>query len=130
MYGGYQFTNVAHGFNIDAGIFMSYVGLFSYGKFDNWAYQPSYVEVTYHDHPDRSIDKMAFSFTADGGCEFGKSQTSAAGWYQQGVSCHGNTKDPNSLGSVAQLPPRTYIIGIRPQNLRPESTPSRALSAT
>jgi len=192
MYGGYQFTNVAHGLNIDAGIFMSYVGLFSYYNFDNWAYQPSYVssntpwffegiriqyfptthfkiepwiingwqsygssnsrkglggqlkwtpypwlniisnnyglghddftipgrgrlhtdnsvEVKYYDHPDRSIDKMAFSLTLDGGCEFGKSQTSAAGWYQQGVSCHGNTKDPNSLGSVAQFAPQnTY----------------------
>jgi len=32
-----------HGINIDAGIFMSYVGLFSYYNFDNWAYQPSYV---------------------------------------------------------------------------------------
>jgi len=29
--------------NVDAGIFMSYVGLFSYYQFDNWAYQPSYV---------------------------------------------------------------------------------------
>jgi hypothetical protein len=28
---------------VDAGIFMSYVGLFSYYQFDNWAYQPSYV---------------------------------------------------------------------------------------
>jgi len=27
--------------NVDAGIFMSYVGLFSYYNFDNWAYQPS-----------------------------------------------------------------------------------------
>ena len=33
----------AHGINIDAGIFMSYIGLFSYYNFDNWAYQPSYV---------------------------------------------------------------------------------------
>ncbi len=41
-YGGYHF-NVQHGINIDAGIFMSYVGLFSYYQFDNWAYQPSYV---------------------------------------------------------------------------------------
>src|ERR1700676_4843652 len=35
--------NVQHGVNVDAGIFMSYVGLFSYYQFDNWAYQPSYV---------------------------------------------------------------------------------------
>jgi hypothetical protein len=41
-YGGYHF-NVLHGINVQAGIFMSYVGLFSYYNFDNWAYQPSYV---------------------------------------------------------------------------------------
>jgi hypothetical protein len=41
-YGGYH-LNVMHGINIQAGIFMSYVGLFSYYNFDNWAYQPSYV---------------------------------------------------------------------------------------
>jgi hypothetical protein len=41
-YGGYHF-NVQHGLNVDAGIFVSYIGLFSYYNFDNWAYQPSYV---------------------------------------------------------------------------------------
>ncbi len=41
-YGGYHF-NALHGINVEAGIFMSYVGLFSYYNFDNWAYQPSYV---------------------------------------------------------------------------------------
>lgn len=41
-WGGYHF-NVNHGLNVDAGIFVSYVGLFSYHNFDNWAYQPSYV---------------------------------------------------------------------------------------
>ncbi len=41
-YGGYHF-NVMHGINVDAGIFMSYIGLFSYYQFDNWTYQPSYV---------------------------------------------------------------------------------------
>ncbi len=39
---GYQF-HVNHGLNVDAGIFVSYIGLFSYYNFDNWAYQPSYV---------------------------------------------------------------------------------------
>jgi hypothetical protein len=41
-YGGYHFY---HGnvINLDVVIFMSYVGLFSYYNFDNWAYQPSYV---------------------------------------------------------------------------------------
>lgn len=41
-YGGYH-INALHGINIDAGIFMSYIGLFSYYNADNWAYQPSYV---------------------------------------------------------------------------------------
>jgi len=41
-YGGYHFDKM-HGINVDAGIFMSYIGLFSYYQFDNWAYQPSYV---------------------------------------------------------------------------------------
>jgi hypothetical protein len=41
-YGGYHF-NVSHGLNVDAGIFVSYIGLFSYYNFDNWTYQPSYV---------------------------------------------------------------------------------------
>jgi hypothetical protein len=206
-YGGYQFTNVLHGLNIDAGIFMSYIGLFSYYNFDNWAYQPSYVssntpwffeglrvqifptthlkiepwfingwqsygssnsrkglggqikwtpyswmnivsnnyglghddftlpgrgrlhtdnsiEIKYYDHPEGKIDKMAFSFTADAGCEFGKSQTNATtGYYQQGVSCHGNTSDPNSLGSAAQFngaatypdPAANFAPGINPK---------------
>ena len=41
-YGGYHFDALA-GINVQAGIFMSYVGLWSYYNFDNWTYQPSYV---------------------------------------------------------------------------------------
>lgn len=41
-YGGYHF-NALHGINLQAGIFMSYIGLWSYYNFDNWTYQPSYV---------------------------------------------------------------------------------------
>src|SRR5215469_13526412 len=41
-WGGYHF-NVNHGLNLDAGIFVSYIGLFSFYNFDNWTYQPSYV---------------------------------------------------------------------------------------
>jgi hypothetical protein len=152
-YGGYHW-DVMNGINLEAGIFMSYVGLFSYYNFDNWAYQPSYVssntpwffnglrvqifpsdklkiepwyvngwqsygkfnskpglglqvlyrpngalsmlsntyvvgtdtlgnpnrtrwhsddsiEVKYYDSPERLLDKMAFSITADAGCESG-----------------------------------------------------------
>jgi hypothetical protein len=41
-WGGYHF-DVQHGLNVDAGIFVSYIGLFSYYNFDNWTYQPSFV---------------------------------------------------------------------------------------
>lgn len=163
-YGGYH-IDALHGINVDAGIFMSYVGLFSYYNFDNWAYQPSFVssntpwfftgarlqifpteklkiepwfingwqsyarynnrpgfggqilyrpngsveiisnnygagadtlgvpnrtryhtdnsiEVKYYDHPERMLDKLAFSLTGDAGCESGG-----------GVNCTGNRKD-------------------------------------
>ena len=165
-YGGYHF-NVSHGLNVDAGIFVSYIGLFSYYNFDNWTYQPSFVssntpwffnglrvqwfptnklkiepwvingwqsynkfnghrglggqilyrphewlslvfnnygngtdtlgnpgrsrihtddsvEVRYFNKPDSTgIDKMAFSFTGDLGCEYGG-----------GVTCHGGKGGP------------------------------------
>ena len=41
-YGGYHF-NKMHGINVDAGIFLSYIGLWSFYQFDNWTYQPSFV---------------------------------------------------------------------------------------
>ncbi|HKH97701.1 MAG TPA: outer membrane beta-barrel protein [Candidatus Sulfotelmatobacter sp.] len=164
-YGGYHW-DALHGINVDAGIFMSYVGLFSYYNFDNWAYQPSYVssntpwfftgmriqifpteklkiepwiingwqsyarfngriglggqvlyrptswismlsnnygvgsdalgipnrtrmhtdnsiEIKYFDHPERFLDKMAFTLTGDAGCETGG-----------GVNCLTNQKNP------------------------------------
>jgi len=165
-YGGYHF-NVNHGLNVDAGIFVSYIGLFSYYNFDNWTYQPSFVssntpwffnglriqwfptnklkiepwivngwqsynkfnghrglggqilyrpyewlsmvfnnygngtdtlgvpgrsrlhtddsvEVRYLNNPGNTgISKMAFSFTADAGCEYGG-----------GVTCHGGKAGP------------------------------------
>jgi hypothetical protein len=40
--GGYHW-DVWHGLNVDAGIFMSYVGLFSFDNFENWMYLPSYT---------------------------------------------------------------------------------------
>ena len=162
-YGGYHW-DALDGINLEAGIFMSYIGLFSYYNFDNWTYQPSYVssntpwffngmrvqiypnehlkiepwiingwqsygrfnhrpgiggqvlwrpngwfslvgnqyilgadtlgvpgriryhtddsiQVMYYNHPDRTLDRMAFSLTGDIGCEHGG-----------GVSCAGDSK--------------------------------------
>jgi len=172
-YGGYHW-NVNHGLNLDAGIFVSYIGLFSYYNFDNWAYQPSYVssntpwffngvrvqwfptdklkiepwfingwqsygrfgsrpglggqilyrpkpwlalvfnnygmgedtlgligrsrihtddsvEIKYYDKPTKTLDKMAFSFTADAGCEYGG-----------GVACFGNKKSAGQIVAYKQ----------------------------
>jgi len=219
-YGGYH-INALNGINIDAGIFMSYVGLFSYYNFDNWAYQPSYVssntpwffeglrvqifptphlkiepwlingwqsyasansrkgvggqikwtprpwmniisnnyglghddlyipnrgrihtddsiEIKYFDKPGQTLDKMAFSFTGDMGCEFGG-----------GVSCHGDTaggpkqsfigfmlynrawfkKDTHGLtigGGMINNPGR-YLVLLPPIN--GETAPSAAINA-
>jgi hypothetical protein len=41
-YGGYHW-DVLNGINLDAGIFMSYIGLFSYDNFENWMYLPSFT---------------------------------------------------------------------------------------
>jgi len=41
-YGGYHF-DVDSGINVDAGIFLSYVGLCSYYNYENWTDQASYV---------------------------------------------------------------------------------------
>jgi hypothetical protein len=179
-YGGYHF-NALHGINLDAGIFVSYIGLFSYYNFDNWAYQPSYVssntpwffngvrlqvfptaklkiepwfingwqsygkfnkkpglggqinyrpngavsivlnnygmgtdtlgvpnrtrfhtddsiEVKYYDNPGRLLDKAAFSFTGDLGCESGG-----------GVSCFGNTV--KVVGGQRIVNPKQSFVG-------------------
>jgi hypothetical protein len=42
-FGGYHFGDMHRGVNVEAGLFMSYVGLWSYYNFDNWTYQPSFV---------------------------------------------------------------------------------------
>lgn len=41
-YAGYHF-DVLHGINIDAGMFMSYIGLNSYYQVENWEYQASFT---------------------------------------------------------------------------------------
>jgi hypothetical protein len=191
-YGGYH-INALNGINIDAGIFLSYIGLFSYYNFDNWAYQPSYVssntpwffeglrvqiftsphfkiepwlingwqsygsansrkglggqikwtprpwinlisnnyglghddlyipnrgrihtdnsvEIKYYDHPERFLDKLAFSFTGDLGCEFGPSTATLAG-----VSCHGDKRDalaqPSANFPQGGIDPKQSFVG-------------------
>jgi hypothetical protein len=50
------------------------------------------IQVKYYDNPDKTLDKMAFSFTGDLGCEYGG-----------GVTCHGGKAGPKQafLGWMA-----------------------------
>jgi hypothetical protein len=41
-YAGYHIP-VMNGINIQAGLFLSYIGMWSYYNYDNWTYQPSFV---------------------------------------------------------------------------------------
>jgi len=191
-YGGYH-INALNGINIDAGIFLSYIGLFSYYNADNWAYQPSYVssntpwffeglrvqifptphlkiepwfingwqsygsantrkglggqikwtprpwvniisnnyglghddlyipnrgrihtdnsiEVKYFDRPVQTLDKMAFSFTGDLGCEFGPSTATEAAH-----ACQGDKRDPLAQPSAnfpqGRIDPKQSFVG-------------------
>ncbi len=72
------------------------------------------TEVKYFDRPAQTIDKMAFTFTDDLGCEFGPSKTTSTGLYEQGGGCHGKTGDANSLGGDhfgAGINPKQSFIG-------------------
>ncbi|HTW47939.1 MAG TPA: outer membrane beta-barrel protein [Acidobacteriaceae bacterium] len=178
-YGGYHWDTM-HGVNVDAGIFLSYIGLFSYYNFDNWAYQPSFVssntpwffngvraqfyptqhlkiepwfingwqsyarfgtkpglggqikwtptnriniisnnygygeddygihgrtrfhtdnsfELKYYDQPDNKLDRMAFSFTGDAGCESGT-----------GVACTGSANHKIFTPATSTTPATYY----------------------
>lgn len=182
-WGGYHW-DVQHGINLDMGIFVSYIGLFSYYNFDNWTYQPSFVssntpwffngvrlqwfptktlkiepwfingwqtyarpngkpglggqilwrpkpyldfvwnnyglgeddlglpgrsrihadysaQVKVYDHPERTLDKIAFTVTGDAGCEYGggpstgpydpkgsSPEMGSSSTYTGGVNCH------------------------------------------
>ncbi|MFZ0952709.1 MAG: hypothetical protein WAN17_10620, partial [Candidatus Sulfotelmatobacter sp.] len=71
------------------------------------------IEIKYYDQPEKRLDKMAFSFTGDMGCEFGPSTTTSTGVYLQGVGCHGNTKDRNSVGATSA--DESFAAGVNPK---------------
>jgi len=56
------------------------------------------IQVKYYDHPDRLLDKMAFSLTGDAGCEHGG-----------GVSCAGNSV--HVVNGQRQLWPKQSFLG-------------------
>jgi hypothetical protein len=74
------------------------------------------IEIKYFDRPKEmnGIDKMAFSFTGDLGCEFGPTLNNAStGYSQLGVSCLGNrTESAQAAGTTTSVVnPKQSFIG-------------------
>jgi hypothetical protein len=96
-YGGYHF-NVLDGINVDAGIFMSYVGLFSYYQFDNWAYQPSYVS-----------SNTPWFFNGVRVQIFPTKHLKIEPWFINGWQAYGSANHTPGLGGQLKWTPTSYI---------------------
>ncbi|HXN64930.1 MAG TPA: TonB-dependent receptor [Candidatus Acidoferrales bacterium] len=96
-YGGYHF-NVLDGVNVDAGIFMSYVGLFSYYNFDNWAYQPSYVS-----------SNTPWFFNGVRVQVFLNKHLKIEPWFINGWQAYGSANHTPGLGGQLKWTPTSYI---------------------
>jgi hypothetical protein len=96
-YGGYHF-NVLDGINVDAGIFMSYVGLFSYYNFDNWAYQPSYVS-----------SNTPWFFQGVRVQIFPTKHLKIEPWFINGWQAYGSANHTPGLGGQIKWTPTSYI---------------------
>src|SRR5579871_6400604 len=96
-YGGYHF-NVLHGINIDAGIFMSYIGLFSYYNFDNWAYQPSYVS-----------SNTPWFFNGVRVQWFPTEKLKLEGWFVNGWQSYGRYNGHPGLGGQIKWIPKEWL---------------------
>jgi hypothetical protein len=96
-YGGYHF-NVLDGINVDAGIFMSYVGLFSYYNFDNWAYQPSYVS-----------SNTPWFFNGVRVQIFPTKHLKIEPWFINGWQAYGSANHTPGLGGQLKWTPTSYI---------------------
>jgi len=96
-YGGYHW-NKMHGINLDAGIFMSYIGLFSYYNFDNWAYQPSFVS-----------SNTPWFFNGVRGQFFVTEHLKIEPWFINGWQSYGRFNSKPGLGGQIKWTPTKYI---------------------
>lgn len=102
-YGGYHW-NALHGVNLDAGIFNSYVGLFSYYNFDNWAYQPSYVS-----------SNTPWFFNGLRLQVFPTAKLKVEGWFVNGWQSYGKFNSRPGLGAQIQWRPTGKLVLIANQ---------------
>jgi hypothetical protein len=96
-YAGYH-INAMHGINIDAGIFMSYVGLFSYYNAENWTYQPSYTS-----------DNTPWFFNGVRIQMFPSKKLKQEIWIINGWQSYGKFNNMPGLGSSTSWSPRENI---------------------
>ena len=96
-YGGYH-INAMHGINIDAGIFMSYVGLFSYYNAENWTYQPSFTS-----------DNTPWFFNGVRIQMFPSLKFKQEIWIINGWQTYGKFNNMPGLGSQSTWSPKEYI---------------------
>jgi hypothetical protein len=96
-YGGYH-INALNGINIDAGIFMSYIGLFSYYNFDNWAYQPSYVS-----------SNTPWFFNGLRVQIFPNPHLKIEPWFINGWQSYGSANSRKGLGGQIKWTPRPWV---------------------
>jgi hypothetical protein len=96
-YAGYHF-NAMHGINVDAGIFMSYVGLFSYYNSENWTYQPSYTS-----------DNTPWFFNGVRIQMFPTTNLKQEIWIINGWQTYGKFNNMPGLGSQTTWSPTEYL---------------------
>ena len=96
-YGGYHF-NAMRGINVDAGIFMSYVGLFSYYNAENWTYQPSFTS-----------DNTPWFFNGVRIQMFPSMKLKQEIWIINGWQTYGKFNNMPGLGSQTTWSPTEYI---------------------
>ncbi len=97
-YGGYH-LDVWGGINIQAGIFMSYVGLWSYYNFDNWTYQPSYVSS----NTPWFFDGVRVQIFPD-------DKLKIEPWIVNGWQSYGKFNDAPGLGLQIRWAPTGYLV--------------------
>jgi len=96
-WGGYHW-NVQHGINLDAGIFVSYIGLFSYYNFDNWTYQPSYVS-----------SNTPWFFNGLRGQWFPTDKLKIEPWFINGWQSYGRPNGKPGLGGQILYRPKPWV---------------------
>lgn len=96
-YGGYHW-NKWHGINFDVGMFMSYIGLFSYYNVENWAYQPSFTS-----------DNTPWFFNGARIQAFPKENLKVELWLINGWQSYGKFNSMPGIGAQVLYRPKEHI---------------------